>query len=85
MHICTTYHFRSEWLNPDQPQNLCAKLCSKFQRNWLETLNEGFAFNYTPFVFRASRTCRDDDGHRKRKNLDYQPGTADAGVQHAHF
>ena len=74
--VCTAYHFRRHRLNADQPENLCARLCSEFQCNWLEIVNEGFAFNYRPFVFRASRTCRDDDGRRKREGLDYQPGTA---------
>ena len=83
--VCTTNYFRRHRLNADQPENLCARLCSEFQCNWLEIVNEGFAFNCTPFVFRASRTCRNDDGHRKRKDLDYQPGTADEGGLSAHF
>ena len=83
--VCTANYFRRHRLNADQPENLRAKLCSEFQCDRLEIVNEGFAFNYTPFVFRASRICRDDDGHRKRKDFDYQSGTADAGGLHAHF
>ncbi len=74
--VCTANNFRRHRLNADQPENLCAKLCSKFQCDRLEIVNERFAFNYPPFVFRASRTCRDDNGRRKCKDLDYQPGTA---------
>ena len=83
--VCIANHFRRHRLNADQPENFCARLCSEFQCDWLEIVNEGFAFNYTPFVFRAPRTCCGDDGHRKREDLNYQPGTADEGGLSAHF
>ena len=83
--VCTAYHFGRHRLYADQPEDLCARLCSEFQCDWLEIVNEGFAFNCTPFVFRTSRTCRDDDGHRKREDLGYQPGTSDEGGLSAHF
>ena len=85
MPVCTANFFCRHRLNADQPENLRPKLCSEFQCDRLEIVNEGFAFNYPPFVFCASRTCRDDDGHRKRKDLNYQAGTDDAGGLHAYF
>ena len=85
MHVCTANHFGRHRLYADQPDNLRAGLCSEFQCDWLEIVNEGFAFNYTPYVIRTPRTCRDDDSHRKREDLDHQSGTADEGGLSAHF
>ena len=84
-HVCTAYHFGRHRFYADQPEDLCARLCSEFQCDWPEIVNKGFAFNYTPFVIRTPRTCRDDDGHRKGEDLDYQPGTADEGGLSALF
>ena len=84
-HVCTAYHFGRHRFYADQPEDLCARLCSEFQCDWLEIVNKGFAFNYTPFVIRTPRTCRGDDGHRKREDLDYQSGTVDEGGTSALF